>query len=87
MIKSKPPNRRYAVDGLPALMRQPRKRRKMEKKKDYIKLSKFVQVYLSEKKVSSKTEQDEIIKFLLERNKITTEDIPKVRALLKIVSN
>jgi hypothetical protein len=55
----------------------------MEKKK----LSKFVQAYLSSKKVSSKTEQDEIIKFLLERNKITTEDIPKVRALLKVGSN
>ena len=56
-------------------------------KKDYTKLSKFVQMYLGSKKVSSKTEQDEIIKFLLERNKITTEDIPKVRTLLKIVSN
>ena len=56
----------------------------MEKKKDYTKLSKFVQSYLGSKKVSSKTEQDEIIKFLLERNKITTENIPKVRALLKI---
>ena len=50
-------------------------------------LSKFVQSYLSTKKVSSKTEQDEIIKFLLERNKITTEDIPKVRALLKIIKD
>jgi len=50
-------------------------------------LSKFVQSYLSTKKVSSKTEQDEIIKFLLERNKITTEDIPKVRELLKIIKD
>lgn len=50
-------------------------------------LSKFVQSYLSTKKVSSKAEQDEIIKFLLERNKITTEDIPKVRSLLKIVKD
>jgi len=56
-------------------------------KKDCTKLSKFVQAYLGSKRVSSKTEQDEIIKFLLERNKITTEDIPKVRALLKIVRN
>jgi len=50
-------------------------------------LSKFVQSYLSTKKVSSKAEQDEIIKFLLERNKIVAEDIPKVRSLLKIVKD
>jgi len=50
-------------------------------------LSAFVQSYLSTKKVSSKAEQDEIIKFLLERNKIVTEDIPKVRSLLKIVKD
>jgi len=56
-------------------------------KKDYTKLSKFVQAYLGSKRVSSKTEQDEIIRFLLDRNKITTEDIPKVRALLKVGSN
>ncbi len=56
-------------------------------KKDCTKLSKFVQAYLGSKRVSSKIEQNEIIRFLLERNKITTEDIPKVRSLLKVVKN
>ncbi len=46
-------------------------------------LSLFVQNYLASKKVNSKQEQDEIIKFLLERKKITEKDILAVRKALK----
>lgn len=50
-------------------------------------ISKLVQNYLSSKKPKTKAEQDEIINFLLERNKIAKEDVQKVRSLLKIVKD